>query len=306
MDNIMEALLQEVQPLLDAIAVSIILVNQHGIVVHSNVAANKLLNSPLGLDWAKICQEYPNLQFKTTPWQEMQLITIEWLPGSSNINLLGKMVASLAHQIKTPLATAMLYAQLLLDKNLPIAKAENYAIKINERLRNLTQIIDSLMILIKGITPLPTKVPVQNIKDDLVQYVKDKKLYVDFDCLIFDTVVGSAWVNCDVKTLVSGVGNLINNSIEATTSLAKILILFSSQDGWLHIMVSDKGPGMSEHYKNNLFEPFVSTKATGTGLGLSILQIIVKSYRGSVLIESDHNGTKVIIKLPLVNDKAGE
>jgi len=301
----MRELLHDVQSLLDAISAGVILVNNHGVIDKSNAAANTLFRQSLiGLSWSNISEIYPNLQFKESSFAGKKLITLEAQSLDNNVNVLGKMVASLAHQIKTPLATAMLYGQLLLDKTLPQAKIDGYIIKVNERLCTMNQIIDSLMILIKGITPSPAKISVNNIKDDLLQYVKDKKLYVDFECLIFDTIVDEVFINCDAKTLVSGIGNLINNSIEATTSLAKILILFTLEENWLCVTVSDKGPGMSEHYKNNLFEPFVSTKVTGTGLGLSILQIIVKSYRGKIDIESDHRyGTKVILKLPLVTGK---
>jgi two-component system sensor histidine kinase FlrB len=302
----MQGLICGSQVLLDAIEHAIVIITPDGLICQSNKAANKLFaKNILGVKWASLLADtsHLNLHIKASYVDNTQVLTVtaDNTVETSNIHAMGKMMASLAHQIKTPLATTILYAQLLLNKSIPQAKIDNYILKVNERLHNLNQIIDSLMILVKGVTPPANKLAIKQIKEDLLQYIKDKKIYVDFECLLFDTILAEKYINCDAKTLVSGIGNLINNSIEATTGLAKILILFATEEGWLTILVSDKGPGMTEYYKKNLFEPFVSTKTTGTGLGLSILQLIVKSYHGKVAIESDSSyGTKVTIKFKLL------
>jgi signal transduction histidine kinase len=70
----------------------------------------------------------------------------------------------------------------------------------------------------------------------------------------------------------------------------------------VRIVVADTGPGIPIEVRDQLFEPFITSKEAGTGLGLSIVKRIVESHGGEVLVDSDANGTRISFTLEAARD----
>ena len=71
-----------------------------------------------------------------------------------------------------------------------------------------------------------------------------------------------------------------------------------SGSGFLDILISDTGHGISDDVRNKIFLPFFTTKEQGTGLGLAIVHKIVVSHGGSISVESSDKGTMFRIRFP--------
>jgi two-component system, LuxR family, sensor kinase FixL len=87
--------------------------------------------------------------------------------------------------------------------------------------------------------------------------------------------------------------NLMRNAIEAmAASEPRELTVAARQrdSGWIEISVADTGPGLAPHVRRNLFQPFVTTKASGMGVGLSICRSIVEAHGGSLRAEDRPGG----------------
>jgi two-component system nitrogen regulation sensor histidine kinase NtrY len=98
--------------------------------------------------------------------------------------------------------------------------------------------------------------------------------------------------------------NLLTNSIEAMPEGGDIRIradlVKKGNTRYCRILVSDTGVGISEEYKNLVFNPYFTTKAQGTGLGLSIVERIIFDHKGQIWFESEQGkGTTFFIDLPL-------
>ena len=98
--------------------------------------------------------------------------------------------------------------------------------------------------------------------------------------------------------------NLINNAADAMQDMKedkKIEITSSIEKGRILVTVSDSGPGVPSAIKNQVFDPFYSTKSSGTGIGLSIARRIITDHGGSLnMSESRWGGAKFRIELPIM------
>jgi two-component system sensor histidine kinase HydH len=84
--------------------------------------------------------------------------------------------------------------------------------------------------------------------------------------------------------------NLILNSAEATGNSGEILVRLKEDNGTVFLEVHDNGPGISEEIKENIFNPFFTTKKNGNGLGLLSLKIFADQHNGSIDISNSYLG----------------
>jgi two-component system sensor histidine kinase FlrB len=209
---------------------------------------------------------------------------------------LGKMVATLAHQIKTPLSSAIIYAQHLTNQELPKNKLKKFSLKVNERLLYLQHLLESMLIFVKGDFPIAKPVCIFKFLDDLKTMIASLKLQYCFECIILNEVE-NAKINIDDNSIICAFSNLIINSIESSNAEASILIHVYKENNIIKFCISDKGLGIEEKLQAKIFEPFFTTKVTGTGLGLAVVKQIITNYAGKISCQSSNkNGTKMLVE----------
>ncbi len=115
----------------------------------------------------------------------------------------------------------------------------------------------------------------------------------------------------DPERFLQIIHNLLSNAIKFTPSGGKVLLRADLQDKWLHISVSDSGPGIPADELPHLFERFFQAKnqehakAGGTGIGLSLTNELVKAMGGNISVESTvGTGSTFLVKLPVTNTSA--
>jgi len=103
--------------------------------------------------------------------------------------------------------------------------------------------------------------------------------------------------------------NLINNSVQAMSSSENernLEIITSANEKTISIRISDSGPGIAQEIRDQIFDPFYTTKTDGSGIGLSLCRRIITDHRGSINIEtSTWGGANFIIELPITEKKTG-
>lgn len=209
---------------------------------------------------------------------------------SEKLAALGKMAAVLAHEIKTPLTSIKMNADIIAeDLKLNPDEKENLAIIQTEinRLNNLVKdVLQFSRQMELDISVFNLFDMVETIKHQFQNKLKDKNIS------LFNNV-DKVSLTADMDKLTQVFLNLIDNSIEAINSNGKIELKssFDKERNHIKISVIDSGNGIKSELK--VFEPFFTTKSSGTGLGLAISQRIIEQHRGSIKLVSSESGKTV-------------
>ena len=341
-----ERLANELALLLNMLPAGVLLLDRNGIVTKANPVAEQLLapladvNSILGQRWRVLISRCfaprhddghevslkngRRVLIRTNPMTEQpgQLVLLTdmtetralqtKLAQHQRLSAMGKMVASLAHQVRTPLSAATLYAGHLANPDLDQNSRERFAGKLMERLRHLEHQVRDMLIFARGDLPLHDDISLAELMEDLeaameVPMVQNSGLYhIDNQCP--DKII-----HCNRDALVSGLMNLINNALEAcrearTPTIRLALVCRETGDDaalGISIQISDNGPGLNSEQKQQVLEPFNSSKPNGTGLGLAVVQAIARAHGGLLTLEdSDVGGLCANVRIPLASTQA--
>ena len=213
---------------------------------------------------------------------------------------LGELAAGLAHQIRTPLAAALLYAsQMTLPGRTPPDLAR-CAEKTVGSLKQLDKLVNDMLAFAHG-GAAREAVSVSALLEQVAQWLRPAlRRGVR---LTIRTQAPDLMVRANAPSLVSAVLNLATNALQAATAdLDLELLARRTAGGRAQIVVSDNGPGVPAHIRERIFEPFFTTRARGNGIGLAIVKSVVEAHQGSVsLAEAPCGapaGATFIIDLP--------
>lgn len=324
-----EKIAARLQQLLAALPAGVVVIGTDGAVLDCNATAVAYLGEPLiGQPWSKVMQR-SLLPVSDNPHERLLLtgvrvsLTLNILaPDAGQIVLLsdvsemrelqdivsqqkhlsamGEMVASMAHQVRTPLSAAILYASQLNRTGLAEDKRQRFSTKILERLHYLeTQVNDMLIFAKEGrlaMAAFSLSELVGHLQEAMQDQVSAKGLRFTLNNHVDDTLLTG-----NEPALRGAVMNLLNNAIDASPEQSEIILsVAETETHQLQLIVRDHGMGMTEQIRERIFEPFFTTKSTGTGLGLAVVDSVIRAHGGSVRCESKlEEGTAFIIELPL-------
>ena len=225
----------------------------------------------------------------------------EELVKQGRLATLGQLTATVSHELRNPLATALTSLDLL-KQQLGGANNKNIdsAVKrLVRAIRRCDRIIDELL----DYTRL--RIRTRNVIDlDLfiVEYLNEHK--VDGEVRLSQNPdAAGARVEVDEELLSRALINIVDNACQAMKENIgeKVLIVKTVKtDTQCRIIVRDNGPGMTREIKEKLFEPLYSTKTYGVGLGMAIVKQIMEQLGGYVEVDSEPGqGTEISLWLPL-------
>jgi two-component system sensor histidine kinase FlrB len=208
-----------------------------------------------------------------------------------NLDSIEKLSASLAHQLRTPLSTALLYtSSLVVDTNVQE--------KIMKQLLLIKQQIDDVLVVCKGQEKLIEHI---HICDELNKLADDYQqlhphIHIQF---ISEKHADKLMVLGHKASLIGALMNIIDNAIQASDAKNLLNIRLQKRSSFICIQVTDFGKGISVENLERIKKPFYTTKQNGTGLGLSIAKSIMEAHQGKLEIESFANEfTTVSLYLP--------
>jgi len=212
---------------------------------------------------------------------------------------MGQMAAGLAHQLRTPLASAVLYASQLNQFTADNPRENKAVEKIRTCMRYLEKLINDMLMYAKGgefaeqqfklndllvtfNTRIEHRLKENNIQLNITSQLNDFKLTGSLDAL--------------VSVLI----NLVENAMQACQENCEINLEVYQQADHLILAVHDNGPGLSVEQQSKIFQPFFTQSEGGTGLGLAVAQSIVQAHHGDLLVKSTPGkGASFYICLPL-------
>lgn len=322
------ALSQRLKLLLDALPAGVVVLDRDGCVVEANPAAQRLLGEvAVAQRWDDLAGRL--LKPSATP-QEWELTTggLVNLVSSSfdasggriillsditeahelqrqlerhqRLSSMGEMAASLAHQLRTPLATALLYTANLTKKNLADEDRIRFAEKSRARLKHLEHLIQDMLLFVRGGSVAEEEVPVSSLLAELGQIIEPQLQQHDVAFAIMDNA-GGAVLAGSRKALAGALLNLLENAMQACAAGGEIQLEAQMAGDEVLLSVSDRGRGMDAATQERLFQPFFTTRTEGTGLGLAIVRGVVETHAGRIEVESAlGEGSKFSIWLPKI------
>jgi two-component system sensor histidine kinase FlrB len=254
-------------------------------------------------DGRRVKLEISALLSKTAYTQPGQLIMLTDLTQTrqlqsrlshmQRLSALGKMMASLAHQIRTPLSAAMLYAQNLANPRITLQQQQQFQHKLQSRLQDLEQQLNDMLLFARPDSAQAVSAVSTTQLADAVLQAADACIAEAGARLDISQPDSPLYILGNQNALSGALMNLIQNSLQAVGSKAQITVQMAASmanPGYLTISVCDNGPGVPVQLQGELFEPFVTGRADGTGLGLAVVQAVAASHQGSVRYHTGSNG----------------
>ncbi len=219
-----------------------------------------------------------------------------FLTRQQRLLTLGELAAGLAHQIRTPLAAALLYAsQMTLAERSP-ADLNRCADKTVGSLKQLDQLVNDMLAFAHG-GAAREAVSVSALLEQVAQWLRPA--LGDGIRLTIRTQAPDLMVRANAPSLVSAVLNLATNAMQAAAGPLDLeLLARRAAAARAQIVVSDNGPGVPAHIRERIFEPFFTTRARGNGIGLSIVKSVVEAHGGNVCLAESARGATFVIELP--------
>lgn len=321
-----EALSERLSSLLDALPAGVVVLDSLAGVVAVNPAAMAIFGPDMiGRHWGDVVRAYLEPTLTVGEWQlgdrrvsiaESTLASAGGkillihdvtaahrmkteLERNQRLAAMGEMAASLAHQLRTPLAAALLYTANLGQSGVPDEARVRFSEKASGQLRRLERLIQDVLLFARGESIGRDIILASELLAEAAQTVEPlmrehKLMFAAVDGCEGAKMVGSR------KALFGALVNLLENAMQATPAGGKICLTGNRRGDVLAIGVRDSGPGISRETQARIFEPFFTTKGQGTGLGLAIALGVARAHGGAIEVFSEPDeGAEFVITLPV-------
>ena len=220
----------------------------------------------------------------------------------------GELAASVAHEIRNPLAAIVNATTLLgVEETLTGEERAHTLGVVKKEARRLNRILSDFLSFARPREPKRLVGDIREIVDQVVALIRDdasRARDVEISVRVDPEVSPFAF---DADQITQVVWNIALNGVEAMDGSGRLGITVGLREGQVAIDISDTGRGMPAEERRRVFEPFYSRKPAGTGLGLTIARRIVATHGGRIEIESTPGrGTCFTILLPQGQDDDGD
>ena len=225
---------------------------------------------------------------------------------SDHMAALGKMAASLAHEVNNPLTGIKLHLELMQQNRENAENQRSFYRVVGDNLTRIDRIIKKFLSFSRHEKPKRELTDIRGVLNNTLELAGNFKTFSH----VFVTTEFSEelpLILVDKHRLAQVFVNLLNNANDAMAGQGgKLSITCQQQDREIVIRFQDTGEGIKQEELNKIFEPFYTTKEMGhgTGLGLSISYGIIKEHGGSMAVEScEGQGSTFIVRLPIITSE---
>ena len=224
------------------------------------------------------------------------------LERKERLAAMGEMAASLSHQLRTPLATALLYSANLAQAELSDAARVRFANKAAEQLKRLERLIQDVLLFTRGESIGRDAILLAALISEAVQTIDPLCLQKGVTLRV-TAETGDSIIMGSRKALGGALLNLLENALQACEGAGgarEIVLSATVEEGRARIAVRDTGTGMTPETQARVFEPFFTTRGQGTGLGLAIALGVARAHGGSIEVGSKPGaGSEFVLTLPV-------
>jgi hypothetical protein len=229
--------------------------------------------------------------------QELELAQAE-IVQAEKLATLGYLAAGLTHEIRNPLNSINLFAQILKNNH----DAPPQSVEFLERIQSEIDRIDNLLIKLLSVSRAQRRVDavvqVSVVAEEVLgcfqSQIEAQKIQLQQEIVATPSFYGDEE---EVRQIFS---NLISNALHAMPTGGELSLSVLPRPDAIQIVVSDNGCGIPLEHQARIFDPFFTTRSKGTGFGLSGVLRIVKSYNGKISLSSQTGvGTTFTVFLPV-------
>ena len=217
------------------------------------------------------------------------------LERSHKLSIIGQMAASVAHEIKNPLASIKGAVEIIGDESTPAKDRSEFQSLVGKEIRRIDNTVHEFL---QYARPRESRMERLNLSQTVSAALKQLDPQAQSNGITLDEqVTADLFINGDSEKLHQVILNVVLNSIDASVSPGRIEISLADVNaGKVRLSIRDFGCGIAEKDLSRIFEPFFTTRTSGTGLGLAIVKAIVENHRGTIVVTSQENrGTEVQI-----------
>jgi two-component system sensor histidine kinase FlrB len=211
---------------------------------------------------------------------------------------MGEMAAGLAHQVRTPLSSALLYASNATRPELSASYRAGLLDKSIACLRDLEQLVGDMLSFARG----ASYVEASFLLDDVLAALGTSVAPVlgEQQELVISTAPVALELQGNREAIVGALINLVRNALQAAGAEARVTVSAAECARGVELRVADNGPGVAAEQAEKIFEPFVSLRSDGTGLGLAVVRSVARAHGGEVyLADNSAAGATFVLQLPL-------
>jgi two-component system sensor histidine kinase/response regulator len=218
-----------------------------------------------------------------------------------------RLTSFVVHDLKSPVNTLDLYAQLLLeDRTLP-ERARNSVQHIRDEARSLLRLVLNLLDISKSeegqLMPALTRVDLAALIGEIRDAFSMRAKSAGIDLAL---EVGASAVTADADLLRRVLENLVDNAIRHSPEGSAIVLVSVQRESGVEIRVADGGPGIAAAARDKVFERFVQLdnepaleRRGGRGLGLAFCKLAVEAHGGTIWVEDGRPGAVFCLRLPV-------
>jgi len=209
---------------------------------------------------------------------------------------LGRMAATVAHEIKNPLSAIKSIAQVMReDEGLRNEYERDLGLIVGETDR-LNQSVTQLLSFARKESPAAQPQSVEELVRSVVDLfranAREQGIVLEYEVNVEAELAGRS-----VSALRDALSNLLLNALQATPPGGKVQLKAAAANGELLISVQDSGSGVPPDLRERIWEPFFTTRQRGTGLGLAIVRKRLQEVGGSAILDTAHNGRGALFQL---------
>ncbi|MBI3111668.1 MAG: GAF domain-containing protein [Ignavibacteriales bacterium] len=218
--------------------------------------------------------------------------------SNERLSAVGRMASTIIHDIKNPMGTIRVYAQVMKKKsgNEEASKLADEMIRQVDRFVNMTQ---EILDFTRGVSSMNIQeLDFEEVMNSVLDFIEKDLTKNNVQLVRKAEFAGK--VNLDQDKLVRVFYNIASNARDAMPQGGSLTVRTIRDNGFVKIEFSDSGTGMPEEVKKKIFEPFMTYgKKHGTGLGMSIVKKVIDDHKGKIEIDSVMGeGTTIRMFLP--------
>jgi signal transduction histidine kinase len=246
----------------------------------------------------KAAFNYMQRQLKENEMMQRQLLHHEHLAT------VGRLAASVAHEVRNPLASISTLTQMIASDPGASAKTQEYSAVIRREIQRMDSSIQELLGFARPSPPSFAPGRLSRVVEDVVGLMAPESRRRQLDLAFANGWSDESPLLMDAGKLKQLLVNLVKNAMEAIGSGGRIALglAYDAETDHAILTVEDDGPGLPEDLKGAMFEAFTSTKPGGTGLGLAIAARMVALHNGRISVDTElERGTRITVRLPRLN-----